>query len=95
MKVTMIIQQTHDFARTAKKLSKQQKLELDEAVKIVSNTPEIGEMKQGDLAGVQVYKFKMNKQLALLAYRFESEIVTLYLLKIGSHENFYRDLKRD
>lgn len=91
----MIIQQTHDFARTAKKLSKQQKLELDEAVKVVSNTPEIGEMKQGDLAGVQVYKFRMNNQLALLAYRFESEIVTLYLLKIGSHENFYRDLKRD
>lgn len=91
----MIIQQTHDFARAAKKLSKQQKLELDEAVKVVSNTPEIGEMKQGDLAGVQVYKFRMNNQLALLAYRFESEIVTLYLLKIGSHENFYRDLKRD
>lgn len=91
----MIIQQTHDFARTAKKLSKQQKLELDEAVKVVSSTPEIGEMKQGDLAGVQVYKFRMNNQLALLAYRFESEIVTLYLLKIGSHENFYRDLKRD
>ncbi|MBC7751156.1 MAG: type II toxin-antitoxin system RelE/ParE family toxin [Candidatus Saccharibacteria bacterium] len=91
----MIIQQTHDFARTAKKLSKQQKLELDKAVKTVSNTPEIGEMKQGDLAGVQVYKFRMNNQLALLAYRFELEIVTLYLLKIGSHENFYRDLKRD
>lgn len=91
----MIIKQTHDFARAAKKLSKQQKLELDEAVKVVSNTPEIGEMKQGDLAGVQVYKFRMNNQLALLAYRFESEIVTLYLLKIGSHENFYRDLKRD
>ena len=91
----MIIQQTHDFARTSKKLSKQQKIELDEAVKVVSSTPEIGDMKQGDLAYVQVYKFKMNKQLALLAYRFESEIVTLYLLKIGSHENFYRDLKRD
>ncbi len=91
----MIIKQTHDFARTAKKLSKQQKLELDEAVKVVVAKPEIGEMKQGDLAGVQVYKFRMNNQLALLAYRFESEIVTLYLLKIGSHENFYRDLKRD
>jgi mRNA-degrading endonuclease RelE of RelBE toxin-antitoxin system len=87
----MIIKQTHDFARTAKKLSKQQKLELDDAIKIVSHTPDIGEMKQGDLAGVQVYKFRMNNQLALLAYRFEAEIVTLYLLKIGSHENFYRD----
>lgn len=93
--IQMNIQQTHDFARIAKKLSKQQKLELDEAVKVVVAKPEIGEMKQGDLAGVQVYKFRMNNQLALLAYRFEAEIVTLYLLKIGSHENFYRDLKRD
>jgi mRNA interferase RelE/StbE len=80
----MIIKQTHDFARTAQKLtkqlSKQQKLELDEAVKTVSHTPEIGEMKQGDLAGVQVYKFRMNNQLALFAYRFESEIVNLYSL---------------
>jgi mRNA-degrading endonuclease YafQ of YafQ-DinJ toxin-antitoxin module len=91
----MIIKQTHDFARTAKKLTTQQKLELDKAVKVVSANPEIGEMKQGDLAGVQVYKFKMTKQLVLLAYRHEAEIVTLYLLKIGSHENFYRDLKRD
>jgi hypothetical protein len=41
----MIIKQIHDFARIAKKLSKQQKLELDEAVKTVSHAPEIGEMK--------------------------------------------------
>ena len=76
----MIIKQTHDFARTAKKFSKQQKLELDEAIKTVSHTPEIGEMKQADLAGVQVYKFRINNQLALLVYRFESEVVTLYSL---------------
>ena len=44
---------------------------------------------------VFVYKFKMDKQLVLLAYSVsDDEIMTLYLLKLGSHENFYRDLKR-
>lgn len=47
-----------------------------------------------DLAGVCVYKFKMNKQLTLLGYEYGGEAVTLYLLKLGSHENFYRDLKK-
>lgn len=46
-----------------------------------------------DLAGIRVYKFKLNKQLTLLGYEYDGETVTLYLLKLGSHENFYRDLK--
>jgi len=50
--------------------------------------------KIGDLAGVQVYKFKMVGQLMLLAYTFEHDTITLTLLALGSHENFYRDLKR-
>ena len=54
----------------------------------------LGEMKLGDLAGVQVYKFKMANQLTLLAYHVDDDIVTLTLLALGSHENFYRDLKR-
>ncbi len=54
----------------------------------------IGDAKVGDLAGVRVYKFKMNGQLILLAYEvFGSEDV-IKLLALGSHENFYRDLKR-
>ena len=51
-------------------------------------------MKVGDLAGIRVYKFKMVDQLTLLAYTFEDETVTLTLLVLGSHQNFYRDLKR-
>lgn len=54
----------------------------------------LGEGKVGDLAGVRVYKFKINKQLALLAYTFEERTITLTLLALGQHENFYRELKR-
>lgn len=90
----MKVVQTNEFARAVKKLSRQQKVELDDVVKVVMADPDVGELKVGDLAGVRVYKFKINKQLTLLGYEYDGETVTLYLLKLGSHENFYRDLKQ-
>ena len=90
----MEILQTTSFRRAVKKLHKNQKADLDEAVKVIMDSPDIGEDKVGDLAGVSVYKFKMIKQLTLLAYRYEEEKIVLTLLALGSHENFYRDLKR-
>jgi len=86
------ILQTPTFKRAVKRLHKQEKKELDKAVRTIVEAPDIGEAKVGDLAGVRVYKFKMNKQLALLAYEPLSEAIKL--LALGSHENFYRDLKR-
>ena len=48
----MNIQQTPLFERTVKKLTKQQKKDVDNAVITVWNNPDIGEAKVGDLAGV-------------------------------------------
>ena len=90
----MNIQQTPTFARQIKKLHKNQKKDLDEAIKIIVKDPSIGELKKGDLNGVQVYKFKMVNQLTLLAYDFTAQKQLLLLLALGSHENFYRDLKK-
>ena len=84
---------TPTFERAVKKLHKQQKAALDEAVRTIVGQPEAGETKVGDLAGVQVYKFRMGNLLCLLAYRILDEN-TLKLLMVGQHENFYRDLKR-
>jgi mRNA-degrading endonuclease RelE of RelBE toxin-antitoxin system len=84
---------TPTFERAVKKLHQQQKVALDEAVRTIVSRPETGETKAGDLAGVQVYKFRMGKLLCLLAYRVLDES-TLKLLMMGPHENFYRDLKR-
>jgi len=36
----------------------------------------------------------MVNQLALLAYEYDEVKDTLTLLAFGSHENFYRDLKK-
>jgi mRNA-degrading endonuclease RelE of RelBE toxin-antitoxin system len=90
----MDVLQTSTFRNAVKKLHKNQKKDLDDAVKQIMDSPDIGESKVGDLAGISVYKFKMVKQLTLLAYRYEDETVILTLLALGTHENFYRDLKR-
>ena len=84
---------TPSFVRATKRLHPPQKLELDAALRAISADPTIGEGKVGDLAGVRVFKFRLSNQLCLLAYRVLDE-ESLKLLTFGSHENFYRDLKR-
>lgn len=84
---------TPSFVRAAKRLHQSQKSDLDEAVRAIGAAPEIGEAKVGDLAGVRVYKFRLSKQLCLLAYRIIDED-KLKLLTFGPHENYYRDLKQ-
>jgi mRNA interferase RelE/StbE len=55
--------------------------------------PSCGDDKKGDLArGVHVYKFKVLDKQFLLAYEYDKK--TLYLLALGVHENFYRDMKK-
>lgn len=90
----MQVVQTPTFIKQSKKLHRHQKKDLDAAVRTIMANPEIGVMKKGDLSGVQVYKFHMAKKLTLLAYQYFDEKLQLVLLSLGSHENFYRDLKR-
>ena len=90
----MKIVQTALFVKAVKKLHANQKKDLDTAVKAIADKPSLGEAKIGDLAGVFVYKFKMVKQFTLLAYSYNKGTIILTLLALGSHENFYRDLKR-
>jgi len=84
--------QSAAFSRAYKKLHKNQKADVDVAVDIIVKSPDLGEPKRGDLAGVYVYKFKSQNQLMLLAYEYDPK--TRMLLLLGSHENFYRNLKR-
>ena len=84
--------QSAAFSRAYKKLHKNQKADVDVAVDVIVKSPDLGEPKRGDLAGVYVYKFKSQNQLMLLAYEYDPK--THMLLLLGSHENFYRNLKR-
>ena len=88
------IEQHPHFYKIAKKLHPDSKKELDNAVRAILENPKVGEAKKGDLVGIRVLKFRMQNQLTLLAYTYD-EIADLISLKLfGSHENFYRDLKR-
>ena len=86
--------QTPTFKKAVKKLKPNQKKALDDAIKALMEKPTLGERKKGDLAFLRVYKFTMNKQLTLLGYSFDDGTLTLVLMALGSHENFYRDSKR-
>ena len=83
---------TPGFARNIKGLHPAEKNALDEQLRALVGQPEAGDMKKGDLAGVRVVKYKHNAQECLLAYEVTAEAIVL--LAHGSHENFYRNLKR-
>lgn len=89
----MKIIQSGVFSRTVRKLHKKEKAALDKAVRVLVKAPTIGDSKTGDLTGVNVYKYKDSDKQYLLAYRYDDKLKTLTLLALGSHENFYRDLK--
>ena len=85
------------FARLAKKLHPSDKAALDKAVMLIAKNPAAGQEKVGDLAGVFVYKFKMNKRETLLAHVQQPDKLApeeIVLQAFGPHENFYTQLKR-
>jgi hypothetical protein len=86
------IEQMPSFKKVYKKLHKQQKEKVNNAILQIVKNPEVGEEKRGDLSGVFVYKFDIDHQEMLLAYVWNPE--ERLLLALGVHENFYRDLKR-
>ena len=90
----MIVSTTPRFDRAIKKISLAEKKTLDRAVKSIIAEPFKGEMKKGDLSGIQVIKFRHLQQQLLLAYSVSLDGNQLVLMGYGVHENFYRDLKR-
>ena len=84
--------QANGFRRTYKRLHPNQKADVDDAVAAIVGDPGLGEAKKGDLAGIFVYKFQCAGKLFLLAYEYDP--ATRLLLLVGTHENFYRELKR-
>ncbi len=88
----MKIFQSRSFGQKVKKLAPQEKEVLDQEIRKIAATPDIGEEKKGDLRGVFIHKFKLKTTQYLLAYRQMGE--DLHLIMIGPHENYYRDLKQ-
>ena len=87
------------FAQYVKKAHKPLQLAIEDEVDIVCDSPEIGELKVGDLAGIRVHKFRFSRQEYLIAYRAPKDDVPVEFLvidfyQVGAHENFYAELKQ-
>ena len=89
--ITNIIQSPL-FLKKKKRLNKTKIKALDDAVRKIIEAPEIGQLKVGDLRGVRVYKYRNMETWTLLAYEVSDD--TLYLYTFGTHEKFYRALKK-
>jgi len=80
------------FRKFVKKQTRPFQLVIEDEVERIVHDPKIGTTKKGDLTGFQIHKFTFKKQEVLIAYRIIEANILFYM--IGSHENFYRDLKR-
>ena len=86
----MKIQVTPRFERNIKRLHPPDLESLNLAIKEIAANPMIGDKKKGDRVGVRVYKYK-HLQLAYMLDKANNKII---LMGHGTHENFYRDLKK-
>ena len=94
----MIPHYKRPFAHYVKKAHKPLQLAIEDAVEAVCADMHIGDAKAGDLTGIRVYKFKFQRQEYLMAYRPPEQTIPddtpIDFYQVGSHENFYDELKR-
>lgn len=89
----MKIEQKPMFRKAYKKLHPNQKVIVNDEIRKVAANPSIGTEKKQDLKDVFVHKFNIHSQQYLLSYMFDP--ITLTLLFIGVHENYYKNLKKN
>ena len=70
------------FAQYVKKAHKPLQLAIEDEVDVVSDDPEIGELKVGDLAGIRVHKFHFSRQEYLIAHRAPKDRVPIEFLAV-------------
>ena len=80
------------FRKYVKKQTRPFQLVIEDEVEKIIRDPELGILKKRDLSGFRVHKFTFKKQLYLIAYSFIEAEILFY--QIGTHENFYRQLRR-
>lgn len=85
--------QSGRLEKTLNKLADKERAIVEDEIDLIIENPEIGEQKKGDLSYLRVHKFRLNNQLALLGYSWQQKKLEIYLLHLGSHENFYDKMK--
>ena len=87
------IYESRRFEKALSKLPDAQLKVVEDEIDKIIETPNIGELKKGDLSHLRVHKFKIDNQQALLGYSWLEDKIEIYLLQFGSHENFYQKIK--
>lgn len=88
------IYQSRRFEKFLSRLPEAQLKIVEDEIDRVIDDPLIGIIKKGDLNFLRVHKFQLNNQQVLLGYSWIEDKLELYLLSVGSHENFYTDQKK-
>ncbi|MDC7860643.1 type II toxin-antitoxin system RelE/ParE family toxin [Pantoea ananatis] len=86
--------QSRRFEKAFGRLTKTFRDRVDEEIELILADPNIGERKKGDLSFLWVHKFYLGKEQYLLGYSWVGQRFELYLLSLGSHENYYEEQKR-
>lgn len=81
------------FKKAFKKLAHGEQIVVEDEIDKIIESPDIGTQKKGDLSHLWVHKFILNNQQVLLGYTWKEDVLELYLLNIGPHENFYKSAK--
>jgi len=81
------------FDKVYKRLPEKEQSIVDDVIEGIIENPEIGEQKKGDLSYLRVYKFDMTGRQTLLGYHFKEQELQLFMMQLGPHENFYKDVK--
>lgn len=82
----MNVVQARRFAKQIKRLGFEQRQDLKTAILHIMDDTDIGYAARGDLAPLKIYKFKIDDNVAFLAYTFDVCSYTLKLVGIGLHE---------
>ncbi|NIF21679.1 type II toxin-antitoxin system RelE/ParE family toxin [Candidatus Pantoea multigeneris] len=86
--------QSSRFEKAFNRLNKMEQDSVDDEIDRIIENPEIGERKKGDLSYLWVHKFYLGKQQYLLGYSWLGQKLEIYLLSMGTHENYYDEQKR-
>jgi len=84
------VYESRRFEKALAKLSEPQLKIVEDEIEDILDNPELGELKKRDLSHMRVHKFKMDSQQVLLGYSWIEDKIEIYLLHLGSHENFYK-----
>ncbi|XBS70707.1 type II toxin-antitoxin system RelE/ParE family toxin [Acerihabitans sp. KWT182] len=87
------VYETRRFSKALAKLPLDLLKAVEDEIDAVIANPAIGEQKKRDLRFLRVHKFLLSNQWMLLGYSWVENRLELYLLSLGTHENFYQRQK--